>query len=294
MRKEKVSHPLLLCVFTREQSPSVPTSVFLEERCPYSPSPVGLYYVGETPDVLAVNRCPFLCYPLRSPPSFQLLSSLPTQQRQQRWGSLDQQAHVLCCRQIPCQTEGRLSPAFRRVNSDPPHSGTDTAVDQEAGLAHSPLPTNAPFCLGLAERGSQEEGGWKRLGVPEFTRPRFFGFHNCMWVVPPSLHLEMGCQVRAPKQNSRLSPNPRLEVSGHKGCGIAKQEGFVFPGSVTPAESPAGSQPPSHPHHSLQFSSSPMGNPRDRRPLEVPVGDGRGPPALASSCASTLVLRALF
>lgn len=64
-----------------------------------------------------------------------------------------------------------MSPSFQSMNSDPPHSGTDTAVDLEAGLTHSPLPTNAPFCLGLAKRGSLGEGGWKRLRIPEFTRP---------------------------------------------------------------------------------------------------------------------------
>lgn len=77
-----------------------------------------------------------------------------------------------------------MLPSFESVNSDPPHSGTDTAVDQEAGLAHSPLPTNAPVCLGLADSSSHKEGGWKRLGVPEFTRPRSLGFHNCLWAVP--------------------------------------------------------------------------------------------------------------
>lgn len=77
-----------------------------------------------------------------------------------------------------------MLPSFESVNSDPPHSGTDTAVDQEAGLAHSPLPTNAPVCLGLTDSSSHEEGGWKRLGVPEFTRPRSLGFHNYLWAVP--------------------------------------------------------------------------------------------------------------
>lgn len=90
------------------------------------------------------------------------------------------------------ETEGRLSPSFQGVNSDPPHSHIGTAVDQEVGLAHSPLPTNAQFCQGLAERGSLGEGGWKRLGAPEFTRPGSLGFHNCMWLVSPFFALGGG------------------------------------------------------------------------------------------------------
>ena len=220
------------------------------------------------PDTVAVNRCPFLSYPAWPSPSFQLLSSLPTQQRQQQWGNQDHQAHALCCHQIPCETEGRLLPSFQSMNSDPPHSGTDTAVDLEAGLTHSPLPTNTPFCLGLAKRGSLGEGGWKRLRIPEFIRPpgRPLGSTTtCGWY-PHPLHLEVGWQVRALKQTLGLSPNPDLE--GTKGVGAPRRRGLF---SQVQLRLP-GSQTPSHPHQSPQFSLSPMGSPRDWRPLGVPVG----------------------
>ena len=135
-----------------------------------------------------------------------------------------------------------MSPSFQSVNSGPPHSGIDTTVDLEAGLTHSPLPTNTPFCLGLARRGSLGEGGWKRLRIPEFTRPPGRGPSGSTTTCgryPHPLHLEVGWQVRALKQTLGHSPNPDLEVSGHQGCGSTKKEGLVFPGSVMPAESPA-------------------------------------------------------
>ena len=81
MRKEKVSHPLLLCIFAREQSPFVPTSVFLEERCPYSPSPVSLYYLGEPPRHTGCKQMP--------------LSLLPTSVTA-FFSTLEQPAHPAC------------------------------------------------------------------------------------------------------------------------------------------------------------------------------------------------------
>ncbi|XP_067554799.1 proline-rich protein 36-like [Pseudorca crassidens] len=142
MRKEKVSHPLLLCVFAREQSPSVPTSVFLEERCPYSPSPVGLYYLGETPD---------------------LLSSLPTQQRQQRWGSLDQQAHFL---------ELSSDPRRRHWAQERPLRGRSTLIASPQTWTAGTTIKLAPPWEGQTDRKTGSSGlRWKqKLNSPGLRR----------------------------------------------------------------------------------------------------------------------------
>ena len=247
------------------------------------------------PDTVAVNRCPFLSYPAWPPPSFQLLSSLPTQQRQQQWGSQDHQAHALCCHQIPCETEGRLSPSFQSMNSDPPHSGTDTAVDLEAGLTHSLLPTNTPFCLGLAKRGSLGEEGWKRLRIPEFTRPpgHPLGSTTTCGRYPHPLHLEVGWQVRALKQTLGLSPNPDLE--GTKDVGAPRMWEHQEGGVCLPRFSYACQVPrlPLTPTTPLNFPYHRWGARGTGGHWESLLGDGRTP-ALASSCAFTVVLRALF
>lgn len=123
------------------------------------------------------------------------------------------------------------------MNSDLPHSDTDTAVDQEAGLAHSPLPTNAPFCLGLAERGGQEEGGWKRLAAPDFTRLRSLGSTTACGLYPHSLHLEVGWKVRALRQAFKLPPVQACRCGGVTDVGTPRRSGLSSQ-IVTPAESP--------------------------------------------------------
>lgn len=118
------------------------------------------------------------------------------------------------------------------MNSDPPHSGVDIAVDQEVGLAHSP--TNAPFYLGLAERGSFGEGAWKRLGAPEFTKHRSLCFHNYMWIVPPFSAFRGELAGQGSEADIQAPPKPRSVPMRAQGCGGTKKEGLVFPGSVIP------------------------------------------------------------
>lgn len=119
------------------------------------------------------------------------------------------------------------------MNSDLSHSGTETAVAQEEGLTHSPIPIEAPFCLGLAERGSLDEGterGWEPLSARGQSP---LGSTVVCRLYPHSLHLEVKQQFRALKPTFRLPPIQACR------CGGTKEEGLVIPGSVTPAESPA-------------------------------------------------------
>ena len=62
-------------------------------------------------------------------------------------------------------------------------------------------------------------------------------------------------------QSSEADPRalPKSRPGGHQGCGSTKKEGFVFPGSVTPARFPDSLSPPPVPSIFLITDGEPEG-----------------------------------